>query len=316
MPVKEFRRAAVIGSGMMGPGVALSLALGGLETVIVSRTQAAAEQGLAKAREQLQTLEQHGLAEAGSAARAREALTSSSDLESSVAEVDIVVESAPEDMRLKRELFRRLDSLTPADAVLATNTSGLSVTSIAEGCTRPERVLTTHFWNPPYLMRLVEIVRGERTDEAVVAAVKSLLERCGKLPVVVKKDRPGQLGNRLQHALVREALHIVGEGVASVEDVDLAVREGFGLRLPVYGVFEHADAVGLDLVLSIQDYVNQDLCRENRAPSALRERVDEGRLGVKTGEGFYDWSKKSWDEVRQRRDNFILSFLKSSGASD
>jgi len=129
--------------------------------------------------------------------------------------------------------------------------------------------------------------------------------------VLVKKDRPGQLGNRLQHAMVREALYIVAEGIADPEDVDLAAKEGFGLRLPVYGIFDHADGVGLDLVKSIQDYVNSDLCSSSDAPSSIRERVERGDLGIKTGKGFYDWSVKDWDKVRETRDNFILHFLKS-----
>jgi len=144
-----------------------------------------------------------------------------------------------------------------------------------------------------------------------VARTKSLLEACGKAVVVVKKDCPGQLGNRLQHAMVREAIHIVAEGIASAEDVDLAAKTGFGLRLPVYGIFEHQDAVGLDLVLAIQEYVNRDLARQPHAHEALKGMVDRGELGRKSGKGYYDWSEKDWDEVRQRRDNFILEFLKA-----
>ena len=129
--------------------------------------------------------------------------------------------------------------------------------------------------------------------------------------MIVKKDRPGQLGNRLQMALVREAVHIVAEGIADVEDVDLVVKSGFGLRLPVYGVFEHQDMVGLDMALSIVDYVSQDLYNEPRAPELMRQKVAEGELGVKTGRGFYDWSRKSAEDVKARRDRFVLEFLRA-----
>ena len=137
-----------------------------------------------------------------------------------------------------------MDSLAGPDAVLASNTSGLSITAIARGCTRPERVVTTHFWNPPHLMPLVEIVQGERTSAQVVRDIRELLAGCGKTPVVVRKDRPGQLGNRLQMALVREAANIVAEGIAGVEDVDAVIRDGLGIRMPAYGVFEHMDVAG------------------------------------------------------------------------
>jgi 3-hydroxybutyryl-CoA dehydrogenase len=202
-----------------------------------------------------------------------------------------------------------MDSISKPTAVLASNTSGLSITAIASRCNRPERVLTTHFWNPPHLMPLVEIVKGEKTSHQIASAVRDLLASCGKVPVVVKKDRPGQLGNRLQMALIREAINIVAEGIADVEDVDLAAKSGFGLRLPVYGIFEHQDIVGLDMGLGIVDYVTKDLYNQPQAPDLMREKVARGELGAKTGKGFYDWSKKSADEVKSRRDRFVLEFL-------
>ena len=213
-------------------------------------------------------------------------------------------------MAFKQDLFAQLDALAKPDAVLATNTSGLSITAIASRCKRPERAMTTHFWNPPHLMPLVEIVRGEKTDPAIAEEVRQLLVHCGKVPVIVKRDTPGQLGNRLQMALVREAVHIVQEGIADVEDVDLAARSGFGLRLPMYGIFEHQDMVGLDMAKSILDYVATDLNCEQRAPQQMQDLVAQGNLGVKTGKGFYDWSVKSADAVKARRDQFVLQVLK------
>jgi 3-hydroxybutyryl-CoA dehydrogenase len=225
--------------------------------------------------------------------------------------VDLVIESIPENMDVKQKLFARLDAAADKSAILASNTSGLSITAIASRCRRPERVLTTHFWNPPHLMPLVEIVQGEKTSPAVVESIRGLLADCGKVPVVVKRDRPGQLGNRLQMALVREAAYIVEEGIADVEDVDLVVKNGFGLRMPVYGVFEHQDAVGLDMGLSIVDYVAQDLYNLPKAPNFYRAKVAHGDLGAKTGKGFYDWSKKSIEEVKALRDQFVIDVLRA-----
>lgn len=313
MSTHQIRSVTVIGTGMMGPGIAATLALGGVPATILSRSAEGAAKGLESARAQMRILEENGLVSADRVKAA--SIDTSTDFDRSVAETDLVIESAVENMEFKRELFARMDGIARAEAILASNTSGLSITAIASRCSRPERVLTTHFWNPPHLMPLVEIVKGEKTSADVAETVRELLLHCGKVPVVVKKDRPGQLGNRLQMALVREAVNIVAEGIADVEDVDLAAKMGFGLRLPVYGIFEHQDAVGLDMGLSIVDYVTADLYNEAHAPDLYRQKVREGNLGAKTGRGFYDWSKKSLDEVKARRDQFVLKFLKDTRGS-
>jgi 3-hydroxybutyryl-CoA dehydrogenase len=310
MPQTRFATASIVGTGMMGPGIGLTLALGGVRTTLLSRTPAAAVQGLEKATALGRVLTVNGLADALEVERALERLDGSADFEPSIARAALVVESGPEDLEWKQELFGRMDSLAGPDAVLASNTSGLSITAIAARCTRPERVLTTHFWNPPHLMPLVEIVQGEKTSAEVVREVRELLSACGKTPVVVRKDRPGQLGNRLQMALLREAANIVAEGIAEAEDVDTVAKNGFGLRMPAYGIFEHQDVVGLDLGLRVVEYVAQDLYNEPRAPEYFRDLVRQGHLGAKTGRGFYDWSMKSADAVRARRDAFLVEVLR------
>jgi 3-hydroxybutyryl-CoA dehydrogenase len=308
---RQYRSASVIGTGMMGPGIAATLALGGVRAAILSRTEESAQKGLATALELIGLLERNELASTAKAVFARANLSASSEFEQGISSVDLVIESAPENLAFKQELFEKMDALAPASTVLTSNTSGLSITAIAERCRHPERVVTTHFWNPPHLMPLVEIVRGKKTADDVVTSLRELLTACGKVPVVVKKDTPGQLGNRLQQALVREAVNIVEQGIADVEDVDLAAKAGFGLRLPVYGIFEHQDAVGLDMCLTIVDYVSQDLYNEPRAPEYMRNLVRDGHLGAKTGKGFYDWSKKDINAVKARRDQFILDFLRA-----
>lgn len=303
----NYQRAAVIGTGMMGPGIALTLAMGGVPAVIVSRSDASGQRGLDTARAQLTLLREHGLL-SGEPAEIR----TSTDFEAEIAASDIVIESAPESMAFKQELFATMDRIAKPECVLASNTSGLSITAIASGCAKRDRILTTHFWNPPHLMPLVEIVLGKETDPAIAREVKELLARCGKTPVIVKRDTPGQLGNRLQMALVREAAHIVAEGIADVEDVDLAARTGFGLRLPQYGILEHQDVVGLDMGLAITDYVAQDLNSQPNAPEYYRALVNAGKLGAKTGQGFYAWPEGKLEEVKARRDGFILQMRKWS----
>jgi len=311
MAGSTFKAAAVIGTGMMGPGIAAVLASGGLRTVILSRDSERGSRAVERATQQLSLLEEHGLLPSETAQRGRQLLSASTAYEASVADVDIVIESGPENMEFKQELFARLDAATKPTAILASNTSGLSITDIASRCSHPERVLTTHFWNPPHLMPLVEIVKGKETDFAAVEAVRCLLQRCGKTPVIVKKDTPGQLGNRLQMALVREAVNIVQQGIADAEAVDLAAKAGFGLRLPVYGILEHQDMVGLDMGSAIVDYVSRDLSNHVGMPPLMREMLDRGELGVKSGKGFYDWSRRDAEAVKARRDRFVLEMLKN-----
>ena len=311
MEPRQFSTAAVIGTGMMGPGIALTLALGGVRSTLLSRTPEGAARGLAAAQAHARLLASRGLLSADEAADALERLDASTGLEAAVAAADLVVESAPEDMEFKQALFARLDALAQPEAVLASNTSGLSITAIASRCVRPERVVTTHFWNPPHLMPLVEIVLGEKTGPAVAEALRELLERCGKVPVLVKKDRPGQLGNRLQMALVREAIHILAEGIADAEAIDTVAKNGFGLRMPAYGILEHQDIVGLEMGMAILDYVSRDLNGDAGTPALAREMLRRGENGAAAGKGFYDWSVKSPAEVKRRRDEFVLEVLRS-----
>lgn len=310
MSQRQIRRAAVCGSGMMGPGIASALALGGVETAIVSRSEDRAWAALDMARQMVLLLEQHGLVTPAHSNRALERLRSTGDFLDGVGGCDLVVESIPEDMGLKQEWIARVEAVIDNSAYITSNTSGLSITDMSSKAKHPERIATTHFWNPPHLVPLVEIVMSPSTAEGMAQDLKSLLEKCGKVPVIVRKDRPGQLGNRLQMAMVREAVNIVAEGIASVEDVDKAASLSYGLRLPVYGIFEHADMVGLDMSYKICDYVAQDLYSERKAPELYSLLVKQGQLGVKTGSGFYDWSKKDPEHVKAKRDRWLREFLK------
>jgi 3-hydroxybutyryl-CoA dehydrogenase len=306
-------KAVVVGTGMMGPGIALSLAVAGIETSLVSRSAEGAHRGLVKAKDQLGILRDHGLISAEQFKIGNSYLTSAFVLDNLLPTSDLVIESIPEDLHLKQELFEHLDAMASKRTILSSNTSGISISKIAERIKNPERVVAAHFWNPPHLMPLVEIVMGKHTDEAIALQLMEIVSRCGKTPVLVRKDTPGQLGNRLLQALVREAIHVVKDGIASVEDVDLVVKRGFGLRMPVWGILEHADAVGLDLVKSVQNYVLPHLNNETSASPLLAEKLSRGETGVKAEKGFYDWKVRDIQATKTRRDEFLIGFLKEQG---
>lgn len=308
--MSKIRTATVVGSGQMGPGIASTLALGGVKTTIYGRTEGRAWNGLYAAREHLLLLEQNDIITTAQSNRGIELLDASHHFEEALAGRDLVIESIPENMQLKQEWIASVEPIVGPECWITSNTSGMSITEMSSKAIHPERICTTHFWNPAHLMPLVEIVRSPSTSEHVVQGLKELLERCGKVPVVVKKDRPGQLGNRLQMAMVREAVNIIAEGIADVEDVDRAASLGFGLRLPVYGIFEHQDLVGRD-AFTVCDYVSKDLYNEPGAPPLYKLMSEKGSLGTGPGKGFHDWTKKDPDQVRNRRDRWLREFLKS-----
>ena len=305
----DVRRVAVAGTGMMGPGIAATFALAGKEAIIVSRTAEGAAKGVATAQGLIAKLVENGLADPAQAGHAQARFTPSTDPEGAAKSVQLFVESIAESLPIKQDYFARLDAAAP-DTILCSNTSGISITEIAAKCRKPDRVLTTHFWNPPYIMPLVEVIMGKRSSQAIAEGVVALLKACGKVPVLVRKDVPGQLGNRIQHAMIRECMYIVQEGIASAEDVDLAVKAGVGLRFPVYGVFEHADLVGLELVKAVQDYVVPDLGKVQGASPIHNQKIARGETGAKAGKGFLDWPAGKAEQVRTRRDAFIMEFLR------
>jgi 3-hydroxybutyryl-CoA dehydrogenase len=297
---------------MMGPGIALTLALAGHPVTLFGRSVESLARGLAAVDSGLQQLHTERLTAARPAQAARRRIQGATDLATAVGQAAFVFESVAEDLDLKQQLFNELDRLAPREAIFASNTSGLPITRIAEQMDYPERAATAHFWNPAHLMPLVELVKGERTSEATLEQLRQILGAAGKRTVTVRKDVPGQLGNRLQHALLREAFHIIQEGVASVEDVDVAVKFGPGLRFPAYGLLEHADMVGLDMVQAIDDYLFPALSAADAPPAFLLELVARGDLGAKTGHGLYDWTQRDAADVLAARDRFIAARLRDA----
>ena len=307
---------AVLGTGMMGPGMAVTFALADHPVALWGRTDASVQRGLAAVDAALALLAGAEVVARPAADAARARIHGETDLAAAVRDAAVVFESIAEDLEVKRALYARLETLVGADTILASNTSALRITEIAAGLQRPQRVVTAHFWNPPHLMPLVDVVRGERTSQATVDTVRALLLRARKKPVLVQKDVPGQLGNRLQHALNREAFYIVQQGIASAEDVDTAIKYGPGFRWPILGPNEAADVAGLDLVLAVQAYTVPALCSGEESVALLRGLVARGELGVKSGRGFYDWSRRDPAAVKAARDRFLVQRLKDLLAAE
>ena len=292
----QVRSVAVIGAGLMGHGIAQEFALHGLPVHLHSRTQASLEAALANIDANLQRLQRLGAAAPNAAAAVRPLLHPTRSLEEAVASADLVIESVPENLEVKRNLFARIAAAAPGQAVLASNTSSLMPSSFAAAAD-PSRVLVTHYVNPPYLVPLVEVVPCPQTSEATIDTVVTILREIGKSPVLLRKEAPGFVASRLQMALLREALEIVQQDIATAADVDAVLRTSLGRRWAVAGVFEVLELAGLDLVKSIADGLFPHLARGDRSP-LLDRKVAAGELGAKSGAGFHSWSPERAEQVR------------------
>lgn len=232
------------------------------------------------------------------------------DLDSElISRADLVVEAVFEDMAVKRDMFAKLEARCRPDTIFCTNSSVMSPSEISRDLTHRERFVGTHFWNPGHLIPLVEVVKSDATSDETADTVMEILAAVGKKPVLCKKDVPGFIANRMQHALWREAISIVERGIADAKTVDEAVRYSFGLRLPQLGPLENADMVGTDLTYSIHDYILKDL-EDSHEPSPLLRRLrDEGKLGFKSGEGFQTWTPEQTAASAAALNEYLIRML-------
>jgi 3-hydroxybutyryl-CoA dehydrogenase len=277
---------AVLGAGTMGHGIAQVAAQAGHPVRLHDPLPEAVERALLRIRENLDKGVELGKVEASARERALSLLRSAASLEDAVEGAGVVIEAAPEQMALKREIFQAVEAAAPGDALLATNTSSLSIEAIAGTLESPERFLGLHFFNPVHIMALVEVVHGPGTSPEVLERGVAFARSLGKDPIVVR-DSPGFASSRLGVALGLEAIRMLEEGVASAEDIDRAMELGY--RHPM-GPLRLTDLVGLDVRLGIAEYLHETLGQESfRPPALLRRMVNEGHLGKKSGRGFYDW---------------------------
>ena len=296
----RINKITVVGAGLMGHGIAQDFAVAGFEVRLSDVSEDRLRDALSDIEANLALLGELGLVSQQDAAPALRHISTTVSLDQAVDGADLVIEAVFEDLALKREIFARLDRLCAEGVVLASNTSTFLPSQLAEATARPERVLVAHYFNPPYLMPLVEVVPGPQTAEEVVDAVASLLERIGKRPVVLRRELPGFVVNRLQTALLREALSIVQRGVASPQDVDMMVRHSFGRRSAVAGPFEVFDSSGWDTIAAVMTQLMPDLDTSSDVPAPVRDMVARGDLGMKSGRGFYEWDAESERDFRRR----------------
>lgn len=300
---------AVIGAGMMGPGIAQVFATRGHTVHIQNRSREKLNAVHDRVRTNLNQMAEYGLVEHAAIPPILERIIPTADLADACKDASVIIETITESLPLKQELFVQLDQLCPPGTILCSNTSVISITQIGLRCMHRERILGMHFYQPPYLVPLVEVVKAELTGPGHMDAIVRLLRNAGKEPVRVQKDVPGFIANRMQHALWREAFALIDEGVCDAETVDIAVRNSFGLRLPALGPVANADLVGLDLTLAIHDYVLPHLNASPKPSSTLRKHVEKGELGFKTKSGFLPWTDESIAATREGLTKYLLETL-------
>jgi 3-hydroxyacyl-CoA dehydrogenase len=302
------KKAAVIGTGTMGPGMGAVLERAGVDVALYDVSQEQLEKarpGVDLARSVLDRLGSEGNGSGGAELRFE------SDLAAALDGVDMVVEAVPEKLELKQQVFADFERHVSPETILASNTSGIPITKIAENLEHPERAIGTHWSNPPHLIPMIEIIPGERTSKEVTAATQELVRQIGYFPCTLKKEVPGFVENRVLYAIMRECLALVDEGVVDAEELDLNVKWGIGYKLAVVPPMALLDMAGLDIYNAVASYLNQDLSNEKGVSSTITERVDQGKLGIKTGGGLFDYDAGRAAELQKERAAALVAVRKA-----
>lgn len=304
-------RISILGAGTMGHSIALSAAWSG-ETVKVYGVN---EQDIENARRglnnKLGVMVENGLFDQQESEQINKRVVFSTSLEEVAADATFIIEVIPEILDLKKDMYKKLEALTGEDVVIASNTSGFKPSLLSEDMELPNRFVVTHFWNPGHLIPLVEVVKGQYTDDRTVERAMQVLVSMNKKPILLHAEIPGFIGNRLQYALFREAQSLLDAGVASKEDIDAAVTYSIGRRLPVTGPLMTADMGGLDVFSAISNYLFEDLSVDQRSGKVLSKLVEEKKFGDKSGTGFYEWEESDSDRINKEREQTLIHFLKN-----
>jgi 3-hydroxybutyryl-CoA dehydrogenase len=307
--MKEIKNVVICGSGMMGNGLCQVFASDEKLNVTMCTRNVATSNAYEGIRTNLKPFVDKGIYTQEYVDKLVSRIKLTDSRAEAVKDADFVIECVPEVMQIKQDLFAELEQYAPADCIFATNTSVMSPTEIAQKTKKRDRVVGAHFWNPPYLIPLVEVVKAEETSDEVMQATMDLMTRVGKKPIWCKKDVPGFVANRLQHALWREAISIVERGIADPATVDEALKYGPGLRLPQLAPIENADMVGLDLTLNIHNYILPHLEDSHEPSPLLKEKVANGDLGFKSGKGFQEWTPEQAAASKRSLSEYLIKVL-------
>ncbi len=307
MTHEGIRQVAVLGAGTMGSGIAFSFARNGLSVSLYDIDDSAVSKAQTDIRNMAETLESESEISEEEVNQISSRIKYYTSLPETVRECDFVTEAVVEDIEIKQKVFKKIAKQAPDEAILATNTSGLSITEIADSVENPSRVVGTHWFNPPHIVPLVEVIHGDQTHESIATTVHTFLDKINKTPVMVKEDIPGFIGNRIQMAMMYEAFSLLEQGVADPAEIDRAVKAGFGFRLPSMGIFEKADQSGLDVHHDVESYLMSDLDRGTDPNPVVSRLVENGDYGLKSGQGVYDWENTTSQEVREERDKELLA---------
>ncbi|KZL40236.1 3-hydroxyacyl-CoA dehydrogenase family protein [Secundilactobacillus collinoides] len=310
MNLTTIRTIGNLGAGTMGHATALQFAMAGYPVILVDQNNEALDNGMALIKKDLHTFADNHIIEDEEVAPIMARITTTTDNQA-LAKADFIIESVVENVSVKKQVWAATEQIIRPDTICATNTSGLDPTEIATVLTHPERFVVAHFWNPAQLMPLVEVVPGEATAQATVTTTLALLNKIGKHAVPLQKASLGFVGNRIQLAVLRECLHIVNQGIATPEAVDDIVKYSLGRRWGILGPIVSADLGGLDVFDNISKYLYADLSNTTGEDVQLKAKVDEGHLGLKTGQGFYDWQGHDGAKLVADRDQALLDALAS-----
>ena len=313
MKTEDIKNVAVLGTGTMGPGITLQFARSGYRVTLWGRSTESLDRGEHNLQLNLDDLTREGILDAEEAGSILGNTNFTDDLEAAGKDAHFVVEAVPEILEVKQDLLAHLEEICSRDAILASTTSTLLPTLLSQKLKHKDRLLVAHFWNPAYLAPLVEVCGSPDTSGEVINSTMQVLTRIGNEPVLMRKEILGFLGNRIMHAMNREALSLISKGVCDPEDIDKVVNTSFGPRFAHLGPMEYLDAVGLDLVRNIQGYLYGDLDDTEGVLPVIDRLVSEGNLGRKTGRGLFDWTVKV-DRIRENRDREFLRRLKEGKA--
>ncbi len=299
MKAENVKHIGIIGTGMIGASLAALFTGNGYQATMLAINDAEAQSGIDRYTTCYEDLITHGLVTRRQADICRERMAVTQDYKD-LRYVDVIFECVVERIEIKHSVYAQIEANCLQLQALASSTSAISADDLAAGMKEKEKLMVAHPWNPPHLVPCVELVKSAHTSDEALQLIFDVLKACGRAPVVMKKSAPGFIGNRLQHALYREAVYMVEQGIASPEDIDLTLNTSFGPRYSSIGLFQHFDYAGLDMIKSIHDYLFPDLCNATETQALVKDHYEAGNLGYKTGKGVLDWSGVDMDDFRNK----------------